>query len=342
MTSTIFNVVFLAVLTAFSMHSLSHQEHSAFKHQKNWLTPPPNSQYIGQSHGEIAVSSAGNIYVSVMGKHGGIQMYSPSGTYLGKVPNAPADIHGFILRQEGDKEYIYAARLQGQSILKMQLNGKKIFEINALEAIPKKFHKPPKVNAKKKDERVLKLTAVDVSASGDLYVVDGYGRDFIHRFDAKGQYLSSFGGRQAPWKLKNCHKIAIDPRYQPQRLICADRANGRLVHMKLDGQLIGTYAKDLRRPSAVDFYKDTIAVAEIAGRVSLLDKSGKVVGTLGVNASQEEINHPRTPPEKWRDGVFTSPHGIAFDQRGNLFITEYSNWGRVLKFNVNAAAPATH
>ena len=165
-------------------------------------------------------------------------------------------------------------------------------------------------------------------------MVDGYSRDFIHKLDKQGQYISSFAGKGQPYHFNNCHKISIDPRFQPNRLLCTDRNNGRLVHMTLDGSLIGTHAEGLRRPSAVDFFGDNIAVAEIKGRVSVLDKKGKTIATLGTNDVASEISTNRTPPEKWREGVFTSPHGITFDHDGNLFITEWNNWGRIVRFDI--------
>ncbi|AWB65146.1 hypothetical protein C2869_01220 [Saccharobesus litoralis] len=318
----------------------AHQgEHvsESYLYQKNWLKVPEGLDQIGKSHGEIAVSSAGDVYVSMMGKKGGIQVYSDQGQYIGNVTGAPDDIHGFAIRKEGAQDYIYGARLYGQTLFKMTLAGDIIFEIDAKSAIPKQFHNQPNPNKKWQDERKLKLTAVAVADNGDMYVVDGYGRDFIHKFNANGQYLDTFAGRQAPWKLKNCHKIAIDPRFTPNRILCADRANMRLVHIGLDGNYIGEYATNLRRPSAMSFYQNTVAVAEIGGRVTLLNKSGQVMQTIGTNqtAGQKESHHPKTPPEKWRDGVFTSPHGITFDANGNLLITEYSNYGRVLKFELN-------
>src|ERR1019366_10704410 len=62
------------------------------------LTPPDGMATIGDSHGDIAISPAGEIYVSVQGgDHAGIQVYSAQGRYLRNVPGAPTDLHGFII-----------------------------------------------------------------------------------------------------------------------------------------------------------------------------------------------------------------------------------------------------
>ena len=38
-------------------------------------------------------------------------------------------------------------------------------------------------------------------------------------------------------------------------------------------------------------------------------------------------------PDKWRTGVVISPHGVAFNDHGDLFVSEYSLFGRVHRFN---------
>jgi hypothetical protein len=38
-------------------------------------------------------------------------------------------------------------------------------------------------------------------------------------------------------------------------------------------------------------------------------------------------------PADWREGVVTSPHGITFDNDGNILETEWNIFGRVLRWN---------
>ena len=52
-----------------------------------------------------------------------------------------------------------------------------------------------------------------VDANGDLFVVDGYSSDYVHRFDKTGKYLASFGGKGEPYKFRTLHKIAVDTRF---------------------------------------------------------------------------------------------------------------------------------
>ena len=69
------------------------------------------------------------------------------------------------------------------------------------------------------------------------------------------------------------------------------------------------------------------------GRVSVLDKGGRTVATLGTNESQGEINTNKVEPAQWHEGIVTSPHGITFDAEGDILVTEWNKTGRVLRWN---------
>lgn len=292
----------------------------------DFITPPPGKQTIGDGHGEIRVDSTGKIYVSVQGQaEGGIQVYSPEGKYLKHLAGTPGSLHGFVIHKEAAGEFIYAAVLGESRVLKLNLEGKTVLEI------------PQSAFPAEQAAAGLKLTSCDVAPNGDIYVVDGYGKDWIFVFDKDGKYKTVFGGQGEPLKLKNTHKIFIDPRFSPARILACDRGNNRILHLDLDGKFIGVVADlDLRRPSSASFHGDLMCVAEIAGRVSVFDKEGKLVASLGANDAKGETNTPKMMPDQWRTGTVTSPHGITFDKDGNILETEWNNFGRVLRWTATA------
>lgn len=285
---------------------------------------------IGDSHGDVAIAPNGNIYVSVQGgERSGLQVYDKRGQYLRNLPDAPTDFHGFIITKAGGKDaYILGARLQGQEIVKLDLAGKVLMRIPST-SIPDRY-KGNNVNG----DLSVRLTGVAAAPNGDIYAVDGYGRDFIHHFARDGQYLGTFGGVEAPWNFKLCHKIGIDPRFRPVRLVCVDRRHGRLVAMNLDGQVIGTVAEGLDEPAAIAFFKNDLAVAELGGRVTILDRGGQVIARVGANETAEQTKNNNVPPSAWQDHLFYAPHGIAYDDKGNLLVAEFSKWGRVSRVNI--------
>jgi DNA-binding beta-propeller fold protein YncE len=316
-----------------------------------WLTLPEGRTEIGSMHGEIAVSAAGEVYISVegtvrqryaiLGPNPGLQVYAPDGRFLRNVPDAPFDFHGFLIRREADGEYIYGARLAGGPtaadqtrdgldqavIVKMTLDGKPVLRIPA-SAIPDQFK-----NKANDGGAYMRLTGIAVAPNGDIYVTDGYASDYVHRFDKSGRYVASFGGKQPPYGFRTLHRVAIDPRFQPARLIATDRENGRLVHLSLDGQFLGVIKEGMLRPASIAISGDLVAVGELrGGRVSVLDKTGATIVVLGENPVEDDRNNNRTEPSHWKPGIFTAPHGLAFDAQGNLFVSEFNLFGRVHRF----------
>ncbi|MDR3402628.1 MAG: hypothetical protein P4L99_09025 [Chthoniobacter sp.] len=303
---------------------------------------PDGKKVIGNMHGDVAVASNGEIYVSVMDPKAGLQVFAPDGKWVRNVPNAPADFHGFVIHKEADGEFIYGARLGAGNILKLTLDGKEVLNIPS-SAIPDEFKlKTPKtkkgadgkeVPNPDADKPFVRLTAMDVAPNGDLYVTDGYASDYVHRFDKTGKYLKSFGGKQPPYSFKTLHKIAIDTRFDPPQIIGCDRENRRVVHMSLEGEFLGDIMKDMLRPAAVVIHGDLAIIGEIAGRVTILDKAGKVVAQFGTNDKPDEVATNKVAPDQWRLGVVNAPHGVACNAHGDVFVSEFNMYGRIHRFN---------
>jgi len=113
------------------------------------------------------------------------------------------------------------------------------------------------------------------------------------------------------------------------RLICTDRRHDRLVHMDLDGRILGVFGWGLRLPSALAIRGDELAVGELMGRVSLLDKNGHITAVIGSNDNVEEIRTNKAPPQIWQPDRFYAPHGVTYDAKGNLLVSEFNQYGRI-------------
>ena len=118
---------------------------AGFVMDTKFFAPPSGMTTVGDSHGDVAVSPAGEIYVSVQGgDHTGIQVYSAQGRYLRNVPGAPPDLHGFIIAQAPDRQfYIYGISRLAQEIIQLKLDGSRVLTIPA-SAIPSQYKKDDK------------------------------------------------------------------------------------------------------------------------------------------------------------------------------------------------------
>lgn len=278
----------------------------------------PDGQILGPTHGSVAVSKEGRIYVSTEGERG-ICVFSEDGKFIRSIAPDCSGTHSLTLREENGVEYLYGAHRRGERIIKLTLDGTLVLQILHTEekAIPGKLQG---------------LTAVTVAPDGRIFAAVGYGSNMIHIFDANGTLEKSFGSKgDGIEEFQACHGIAIDPRFDEPRLLVADRENLRLKHYDLDGNFIGIHSQDLRRPCAVSFYGEYCAVAELAGRVTILNKNGTPVAFLGDNPRKEQWAKFRTPLEEIPEGVFTAPHGLSYDSQGNLYIQDWNQSGRITK-----------
>jgi hypothetical protein len=293
----------------------------------------PKEVALGPTHGGVGVDQAGNIYVSSDGPTG-ILVFNPSGKFLRGLAPELSGIHGFTIRQEGGREFIYAAHVKGAQVVKLGLDGRVEWKIG----VPLESGLYGQPADPKQKPTAYRPTAIAVGPDSRLYVADGYGASVIHVYSAERKYLKTIGTKgEGDGQFKTCHGLALDTRFGAPLLLVCDRENKRLVHLDLEGNFVRTVTTGLRRPCAVSIKGDFVAVAELEGRVVVVDKTGAIVATLGDNPDQKQWAAFKLAPEHWRDGIFIAPHGLAFDREGNLFVQDWNFAGRFTKLKRVAA-----
>jgi sugar lactone lactonase YvrE len=290
----------------------------------NWCQMPEGRKNLGSTHGGVVVDKKGNIYFSMDSGPDAILVYGPDGKMIkGIGGDKLLRIHGMCLNEENGEEFIYAAHLGGRRAVKLKLDGAEVWSI----PIPMESGKYQKVEQ-------YSPTGIAVGPDGTVYVADGYGQNWVHVFDKNQKYVKSFGGKgKEPGQFQTCHGIALDKRGGKNLLLVCDRENRRLQHFDLDGKFVGVVTENLRRPCSVSFNGDHVAIAELEGRVAIIDGANKVVSTLGDNPDKKQWATNKNPPEVWKEGLFNAPHGISYDHDGNLLIEDWNLSGRIYRFN---------
>jgi DNA-binding beta-propeller fold protein YncE len=166
--------------------------------------------------------------------------------------------------------------------------------------------------------------AVD-KETGDLFVTDGYSNARVHRYDPTGRLITSWGeSGTGPGQFNIVHNVVVD---EEGLVYIADRENQRVQVFDRDGNF-QTQWNDMSRVAAIcmDAGDDPLVYlgeyycgigsnsmgTNLGPRVSVMDRQGNVLARLGTNSYGEE------------PGRFYSPHGIAVDSKGDIYVAEVS------------------
>lgn len=173
--------------------------------------------------------------------------------------------------------------------------------------------------------------AVDPS-SGDFYVADGYSNASVHKFSADGELIKTWGESGTdPGQFNIVHNIATD---SEGWVYVADRENHRIQKFSPDGEF-HSQVVNMSRTAALYIdtrgSEDLIYVGEyfsgiasnavgtdLGPRITIMTTSGEIVARVGIEPYGEQV------------GRFFSPHGIAVDSKGDIYVAEvsHSDYGR--------------
>ncbi len=285
---------------------------------------------LGNTHGCLAVDKDGNVLANTDTEHAVI-VFAPDGRVLrtwGK--DFHGGLHGMCLRVEDGQEVLYLAHTRRHDVVKTTMDGKVLWTIGW-----------PQASGVYEHEGQFNPTAVAVGPDGRVFVADGYGKSWVHVFGADRKYVTSFGGPgSSAGKMQTPHGLWLDTRGKEPLLLVCDRENHRLQWFTLDGEHVRSMDKELRRPCNVAPLPDGgLAVADLAGRVTILDRDDKPVCHLGDNPDEALRAQNGVPRASWKDGEFLSPHGICVDRTGAIYVADWNFLGRISKLLPVPAAP---
>lgn len=235
-----------------------------------------------------------------------------------------ATAHGLYWSKEGDQEFLYwtenvAAPKDkpklGARVYKTDMTGKILHQIGNVEK------EGP--HSQKFDFR--NPTDVAIAPNGDIYVVDGYGSQLVHRFDKNFKLIKTIGGPgKEHGKFSTCHGIWVSTLKKEPEVYIADRANDRLEVFSMELEYKRT-VPGMRKPCCFYQHGGNLYVPELDARVTVLDADDKVVAHLGDGAKVAGPERSKTAE------VFALPHALTLDSKGSLYIVEWVPFGRARK-----------
>lgn len=286
-----------------------------------WGELPSGVKY-GYTHG-VQIDSHNRVIVHNQSKDSVI-IFDHKGKYIKSWgPEFQKGAHGCLLRKEDGTEYLYLSDYERHIVVKTTLDGDIIWTLNW-----------PKDSGVYEKEEQFRPTNTVVAPNGDIYVTDGNGLSYIHQYSPKLERIRTWGGKGSEAGKLDCpHGIWIDTRDADPIILVADRSNARLQTFTLDGKHIGFYSEDMRRPCHFDQAKNgDLLIPDLWSVVTIYDKDNKPVTQLGDNPKMWETKGwPNVPDTTWVPGKFISPHAACWDKRGDMYVVEWIQEGRVTK-----------
>ena len=274
----------------------------------------------------VAVDKQDNVYIFTRTSPP-IQVFAPDGKFL---RSWGSDTLGKAHHLKFDKDgNLWLADIGHHVVRKCTPDGK----ILATFGIPNEWGVD--------ERRMNKPTDMAIAPNGDVFVSDGYGNNRIVHFDKDGKFVKAWGQLgNGPQDFSLPHSIAMDSK---GKLYIADRNNIRIQVYDQSGKLLDSW-KNVMVPWGIWISpEDDIWVcgsSPIEWRVDpkyptaplgcpprdqmivKFDTTGKV---------KQVWTFPKGEDDKEKPGDLNWVHGIAFDSRGDLYLSDIIG-KRVQKF----------
>jgi len=286
----------------------------------NWGDLPDG--WVYKEATAVAVDSKDNVYVFNRGGHP-VVVFDSEGKFLSSWGEDIFEMpHGIEI---GLDDTVFCADVALNTVTKLTSDGEVIFTLGDPDNVPAPmsgapFNRPTHIGVDRN--------------SGEFYVADGYGNARVHKYDADGKHILSWGesGTNAG-QLNIVHNVAVDSQGY---VYIGDRENHRVQIYDSKGNY-ETQWVNMSKAAAVHVDtrgdRDIVYVGEYFAGIA----SNKIGTQLGPRVSVYDTKGDllsRVSDESYGDepGRFYSPHGIATDSKGNVYVAEvsHSEYGRDL------------
>ena len=290
------------------VHGVGHYRYRAVN---DWAKVPPCMQW--REVAAVAVDSRDQVYVFNRGPHP-MMVFDKQGNFLrawGETLFSRA--HGAYYAPD---DTLFLTDDADHTVRKMTLDGKVLMTLGVSgRASPYMSQQP-----------FHRCTHTALSPQGELYVSDGYGNACVHKYSPDGRLLRTWGEPgSGPGQFNLPHNICCD---DDGWVYVADRESHRVQVFDSEGRF-ETQWNNLHRPSGLYMPRGRKPVCYIGEcgpvlsvnrdapnlgpRVSIVDNCGQLLARIGDNAGAG--NGP---------GQFISPHGLAVDSAGDIYVGEVS------------------
>ena len=166
--------------------------------------------------------------------------------------------------------------------------------------------------------------------------MDGYGKNYVTQYNAKGELIRQFGGKGETNETFNCcHGILVDTRDKNNpTLLITDRGNMQYKRFTLDGKYIKTIptpgsfvCRPVLRGDNVyaAVYRSTTQAYPNSGYITVLDNNDRVVSTPGGTAPEYVNGELQEQRKDMSFQGFMHPHDVCVDRDENIYVPQWAS-----------------
>jgi DNA-binding beta-propeller fold protein YncE len=295
-----------------------------------WSKVTADNYPIKDCH-EMVQDKQGRILLLTNETKNNVIIYDKSGKLISSWGHDYPGAHGLTLFNENGDDVLFICDNNRHQVIKTTIDGRVLLTLDY----------PKETGQYNKAEEYIPTETI-IAPNGDIYVADGYGKDFIIQYDTKGNYIRHFGGRgEGDRFLLNAHGICIDNRDKNKPcLIVTSRMQNAFKRYTMEGVYMDTIPLPgawVCRPVIKGEYLYAAVLQtnsrqwDKSGFVIILDKNNKVVSSIAGNLPSYTSNIPEEMYQTIK--VFQYPHDVCIDDEENLYVAQW-NSGQVYPYKL--------
>lgn len=251
-------------------------------------------------------------------------VYDKTGKLVHKWGTAFPGAHGLSLVSEGARDVLFMTDLQRHRVFKTSLDGNVLQEWTW-----------PEASGKYEKEDQYKPSWTLHLDGGDFLVLDGYGRDFICRYDSSGKLLHTFGGQEGGivhWGPHGGMADLRDPKTPSLLIAMSDQQ--QLLRLSLTGEKLAVVEMPGGNPRQIRHHQNHFFVAHLAdnwpadrnsrGFLSVLDADFKVVSNIGGTAPSYSADG-KLERMRRQEETFMHPHDLVVDADDSIYVAQFAS-----------------
>ncbi|MCU0386874.1 MAG: 6-bladed beta-propeller [Flavihumibacter sp.] len=293
-----------------------------YKIDTRWSQADVSKTPVNDCH-EMVQDAKGRIILLTNETKNNVMIYDKVGKLLSYWGTTYPGAHGLTLFNENGTDVLFICDNNRHQVIKTTVDGRELMVLDY----------PKEAGIYSKAEEYVP-TETTIAPNGDIYVADGYGKDYILHYDAKGKFLGYFGGRGAESKhLKNAHGVCFDNRDKKNPcLIVTSREENAFKRYDLKGNYLNTIALPgawVCRPVVKGDYLYAAVLQssdrpwQSSGFITILDKNNKVVSNPGGN--EPVYKNGVLQPLTQLNPLFAYPHDVCVDDEENIYVAQWNS-----------------